>query len=266
MRGLQSLRLFAGVAALAVFVALPLPPPVTGQDGEAQATKKVYARTGLEGTITGTIHFAGKAPARNQIDPSSDVECVKSNPKLLTDDVLVTKGKLANVFVYVTGGALDDYTFEPPAQPAVLDQQGCRFVPRMVGVQVGQPLNVLNSDTTTHNVNVQSKNNFKGNQSHAAGGPPIVRTFARAEMLIPIKCNMHPWMKAFVNVMKHPFFAVSSRDGSYRLEGLPPGDYTLVARHERFGEKTMQVTIVPYEMRSLDFTFDVTSDFRYSPR
>jgi plastocyanin len=260
MRRLKSLRLLTTAAALVVFVALPLLTPVVGQEDAAQRAKKVYARTGQEGTITGTIRFSGRAPARREIDMSQDSACVESNRRPLTDDVIVSRGKLANVFVYVTGGALDEYAFEPPARPAVLDQKGCLFVPHILGLQVGQKLHVLNSDPTTHNVNMQAKSNAKWNQSQAQGASPIVKTFARAEMIIPIKCNQHPWMKVYVNVMRHPFFAVSSRDGSYRLEGLPPGEYTLVAWHEMFGEQRMQVMIVPYETRAFDFTFTASSD------
>jgi plastocyanin len=251
--------LFAGAIVLAVFIVHPLPSPVAGQENEAQAARKVYVRTGQEGIITGTIHFSGKALARRQIDMTQDSECAKSNRQALAEDAIVTRGKVANVFIYVTGGALDEYAFGPPSEPAVIDQKGCRFVPHILGMQVGQKLNVLNSDQTTHNVNVQAKSNERWNQSQTIGAPPIVKTFARAEMLIPIKCNQHPWMKVYVNVMRHPFFAVSSRNGSYRIEGLPPGEYTLVAWHERFGEQKRRVTIVPYEAQALDFTFKESS-------
>jgi plastocyanin len=232
-----------------------------GQESESARPQKSYKRTGQEGTITGTIHFSGKAPVRNPMDMSQDYECAKSNRRPLTENVIVTRGKLANVFIYVTGGALDEYAFETPSSPAVLDQKRCRFVPHVLGIQVGQELHVLNSDPTTHNVNVQSKSNPRWNISQTAAAPPIVKTFARAELLIPFKCNQHPWMKAWVNVLKHPFFAVSGRDGAYKIEGLPPGEYTLTAWHEKFGEQTMQVTIVPYEeARALDFTFKDSSE------
>lgn len=253
MRGLQSPGLFFAAIVLAAAI---LPSPVAGQENEPQRQKKVYVRTGQEATITGTIHFDGKAPKRWQIDMSQDGECVKSNRKPLDDRAIVTNGNVANVFIYVKSeGALDAYTFEPPSSPAVLDQKRCRFVPHILGMQAGQKLNVLNSDNTTHNVNMQAKFNEKSNASHLAGGEPIVRTFFRPETMIPIKCNQHPWMKAYVNVMSHPFFAVSSRDGSYRIEGLPPGEYTIVAWHESFGEQSVRLTIVPYESRPLDFTF-----------
>jgi plastocyanin len=232
-----------------------------GQKSESPQPQKSYTRTGQEGTISGTIHFSGKAPARSPIDLSQDAACVKSNRRLLTENVIVTRGKLANVLVYVkSGSALDEYTFEPPSSPAVLDQKLCRFVPHVLGMQVGQQLQVLNSDPTTHNVNVQPKSNQRLNMSQTEGAPPIVMTFARPELSIPIKCNQHPWMKAYVNVLKHPFFAVSNRSGAYTIKGLPPGNYTLAAWHERFGEKTIEIIVRPGESKPVNFRFDATEN------
>lgn len=257
MRRLQTLRLFVATLALVAAVVAPSLPPVAGQEDEEQSAKKIYVRTGQEATINGRILFNGKVPPRGEFDMSQDATCAKSNRRPLDERVIVTNGKLANVFVYIrSNDALDAYMWEVPSAPVVLDQRRCFFVPHVLGIQAKQRLQVLNSDRTTHNVNVQAKSNEKWNMSQTEGGEPIVRTFARPEMWVPIKCNQHPWMRAYVNVMAHPFFAVSNRYGAYTIAGLPPGDYTLVASHERFGERTIEITVRAGETKPVNFTFE----------
>jgi hypothetical protein len=222
----------------------------------SQQNKPTYMRVVEQGTLTGTITFEGEVPKPKLFDMSADEVCVQLNPKAQTEDAIVTDGKLANVFVYVkSGGALDAYQFETPMAEVVLEHKRCRLSPHILGLQVGQTLNILNSDPTFHNSHPTPKNNREWNQSQPAGAPPIAVQFAKPETFIPLKDNQHPWEKAYLGVFTHPFFAVSRRDGSYRIEGLPAGSYTIVAWHERFGEKTMQVTIAPYETHKLDFSF-----------
>ncbi|HEX7997673.1 MAG TPA: carboxypeptidase regulatory-like domain-containing protein [Pyrinomonadaceae bacterium] len=257
MKNLQSLRLCAAAVVLAVFAVSALLSPVAGQEDEARVSEKFYVRTGQEGTVHGTIFFSGKAQRRQRINMSQDGECQRRFAGALDESLVVTKGKITNVFVYMKeGNALKDYVFETPMSPVVLDQKGCRFVPHVLGVQVRQTLKILNSDLTIHNVNgSQVKLNERWNMSQDVGEPPIVKAFARPELFIPIKCNLHPWMKAYVNVMKHPFFAVTGRDGSYRIEGLPPGEYTLMAWHEKLGEKSVRVIVAPSQTHTQNFTF-----------
>ncbi|HEV7857205.1 MAG TPA: carboxypeptidase regulatory-like domain-containing protein [Pyrinomonadaceae bacterium] len=224
--------------------------------GSWQQNKPTYMRVVEHGTLTGTISFEGEVPKRRFIDMSADGICPQLNPKAQTEDVMVTDGKLANVFVYVkSGNALDAYQFETPVTEAVLDHKRCRMSPHMLGIQVGQPLKILNSDQTHHNSHPVPRDNQEWNRTQGPGAPPFVVQFAKPE-IIPFKDNQHPWEKAYVGVFAHPFFAVSGKDGSYRIEGLPAGSYTIVAWHERFGEKTMQITIAPYENRKLDFIFE----------
>jgi hypothetical protein len=125
-----------------------------------------------------------------------------------------------------------------------------------MGIQANQKFLVTNSDPTAHNVNVQGKGNPPWNTSQPPSAPPIEQKFPRAEVIIPIKCNQHPWMKAYVGVMNSPFFAVSGEDGSFTIKGLPPGKYTLVALHEKFGEKSMEITIAAKGSATADFSFD----------
>ena len=217
--------------------------------------KPVYRHTGAEGSVSGTIAYAGQPPPRAKIDMSADAICFQSNKNARAEHVVVTDGRLANVFVYVkSGAAVDNFTFGVPATPVVVDQSGCRFVPRVVGLQAGQSLAVLNSDPTNHNVHPVPIKNPEWNQSQPPQGTPIEKRFNQPEIMIPIKCNQHPWMKAWVGVLNHPFFAVSARDGSYRIEGLPPGDYTIAIWHEVLGEQTTSVFIAGREDKTLNFT------------
>lgn len=223
----------------------------------SQQNKQTYMRVVEQGTLTGTINFLGEAPPRKLIDESADALCAQMNPKARTEDVIVTDGKLANVLVYVqSGSALDAYQFETPATEAVLEHKRCRYAPHMQGIQTGQTLKIINSDQTVHNIHPTPKVNREWNMSQHPNGEPIFKQFSSPEPApIPFKCNQHPWEKAYVGVFDHPFFAVSARDGSYRIEGLPAGSYTIVAWHERLETKSVQVNIAPHESRTLDFNF-----------
>jgi plastocyanin len=242
------------VAICFVISVLLLPSPTTKAKAHSQ-DREPYKHTGVEGTLSGKILFEGEAPIKKRIDMSADANCaeIARNPR--TEDFIMTNGQLANAFVYVKGAELDRFVFEVPSAAVVIDQQQCQFTPRVVGVQTGQTLTFLNSDPTTHNVHPAPRVNFEWNKMHTAYGTPIETRFTRAETLIPIKCNQHPWMKAYVGVLSHPFFAVSSKDGAFSIAGLPPGDYTLVAWHETRGEQTASFSIRSGEAKSVDFVF-----------
>lgn len=217
--------------------------------------KPLYKRTGAEGALSGNVSFEGTPPTRKRIDVSQDANCVEIGRNSRTEDVIVSAGKLANVFVYLKGGDLVRFAFETPETGVVLDQQQCRFVPHVLGIQTGQPLTVLNSDPTAHNVHPAPRMNPEWNQSQPANGVPFEKKFMRPETLIPVKCNQHPWMRAYIGVLAHPFFAVSARDGSFHIDRLPPGEYTVIAWHELLGEQTAKVTVGPNERKSVDFAF-----------
>lgn len=204
-------------------------------------------------TITGTVKFDGAAPKAQKIDMSQDPACAGKGP-LMTETVVVDGGNLANVFVYVKDG-LGNYSFDAPKTEVSLDQQGCRYHPHVLGVMAGQTVKIINSDNTTHNIHPSPKDNREWNESQPPKGAPLEKSFARPEVLIPIKCNQHPWMKMYLGVVKHPFFAVTGKDGKFELNGLPPGDYTIAAVHEKYGEQTMKVTVAPKATKTADFTF-----------
>jgi hypothetical protein len=211
-------------------------------------------QSGNEGNVSGVIKFDGTPPAGNRIDMSEDANCAAAPGDKLTDDVQVTDGKLANVFVYVKGGKIDDYSYPTPSSPVTLDRLGCRYHPRVLGIQVNQTFKVTNSDPTYHNVHPTPKFNTEWNYGQKQG-QAIEKTFTRQEILVPVKCNVHRWMKAHVGVLAHPYFAVSAKDGKYKITGLPPGTYTVVAWHETFGEQTMRVTVGAKELKTQNFTF-----------
>ena len=236
----------------------------SGTNSPAPETSAAKTHSGPTGTVSGVISFNGAPPAPKKIDASADPVCGQQNPNLTTEDNVIKDGKLANVFVYVKEGAATDgtkfadYTWSTPATAATLDQKGCAYKPHVMGLQTNQKLTITNSDPTQHNVHPTPKQNPEWNQTQPNGAPPIEKTFARSEVLIPVKCNQHPWMKAYVGVLKHPFFAVSAEDGTYSLKGVPPGTYTIVAWKEGGADgtqKTMSVTVPANGNATADFAF-----------
>jgi len=219
---------------------------------------EVYKPTGDEGTVTGKVNFTGAAPAPKKVDMSNDAFCASKHPGgAMADDVVVNDGKLDNVFVYIQSDGVK-YTFDAPKTEVVLDQSGCMYVPHVMGVMAKQPFKVTTSDATSHNINVLAQKNPPFNESQGPGAAPINKTFPREETVINVKCNQHSWMKSYIGVLKHPFFAVS-KNGTFTINGVPPGNYTLVAWHEKYGTKTMPITIGKKDSKAVDFTFDASS-------
>src|SRR5262245_3369542 len=262
---LKKIALSCTLLAVSAFVVMSCGgnknPDNSIKGAEGPAEKPAYQSAGDEGTVTGKITFTGTAPAPKTIDMGQDPVCVSSAPDKTTEDVMVKDGKLANVFVYVkSGGAVDKFSFNPTGE-VVLDQKGCRYHPHVLGVMTKENIKITNSDNTTHNIHPSPAKNQEWNQSQTAGAAPLEKSFARSELLIPVKCNQHPWMKAYIGVLPHPFFAVSKEDGSYTIANLPPGEYTIAAWHEKYGEQTQKVTIGAKESKTQDFTFSVTSAY-----
>jgi len=206
-------------------------------------------------SVKGTVKFAGAAPKPSRIDMSQDPLCAKlhSTPATTEDIVVGEDGGLANVVIYVSDG-LTSHNFQPPPQSAVLEQKGCQYKPHVLALQAGQKLDVVNGDETTHNIHPVPNNNREWNmtQPHAM---PLEQTFAREEIAIPVKCNIHPWMKGYIAVFKHPYFAVTDKNGSFELKELPPGTYTITAWQEKLGSQIQKVTVSPGEAKTLDFVF-----------
>lgn len=213
----------------------------------------VLAQAG--GSLTGTVKFEGTPPKPTKIDMSFDPNCAKAHSTPVVSEEVVTgqNGDLANVVVYVADG-LGTQTFQPPAQPVVLEQKGCVYVPHVIALQANQKLDVVNDDLTTHNIHPSPVNNREWNTTQPHG-VPIEQTFARQEVAIPVKCNIHPWMKGYIAVFKHPYFAVTGKDGHFEVKDLPPGTYTINAWQEKLGTKSQKVTITAGQTQNLDFVF-----------
>ena len=195
-----------------------------------------------ESTITGHIKFEGKAPTPRVIRMDSDQLCMPEGPN--TSEVIVVGpgNGLQNVFVYVKDG-LGDRKFPAPKTPVVLDQKGCKYSPHVFGAQVGQPVSIVNSDPTLHNVHAVPKSNDEFNFGQQKKGMETTRTFEKPEVMVPFRCDVHGWMNAYAGIVPHPFYAVSKPDGSFEIKGLPAGTYTIEAWHERLGTQTMKVTV-----------------------
>ncbi len=206
-------------------------------------------------SLTGTVKFQGTLPKPARIDMSFDPNCAKAHPTpAVTEEVVAgADGGLANVVVYVADG-LGSQTFEPPAQPVVLEQKGCVYIPHVIALQTNQKLDVVNSDLTTHNIHPSPANNREWNTTQPHG-VPIEQTFARQEVAIPVKCNVHPWMKGYIAVLKHPYFAVTDKDGHFEVKDLPPGTYTIDAWQEKFGTQIQKITVTAGQSQNLDFVF-----------
>ncbi len=198
------------------------------------------------GVVTGRILFTGKAAPVKKVDMEEDPQCNKLHKSPVVDrPIAVNKnGTLANAFVYVKAG-LEGKKFAPPASPAVMDQKGCWFEPRVLGIQTGQQFEVTNSDPLTHNIHPRAHVNREWTQSQAEGTPPLERKFLQREIMIRVKCNIHSWMHAFIGVVDNPYFAVTGTDGTFELKNVPPGDYTIEAWQEELGVQEQHVTVAP---------------------
>jgi plastocyanin len=207
-------------------------------------------------TVSGTVKFDGTAPKAAKIDMSQDPGCKGANE---AENVVVSGGNLANVFVYVKDG-LGTRTFDVPKDPVVLEQQGCQYHPHVLGVMAGQTVQIKNADPTTHNIHPTPKDNREWNESQPPQAPAIEKNFAREEIMLPVKCNQHPWMKMYINVVKSPFYAVTGKDGKYTITGLPPGDYTIAFVQEKLGEQDQKVTVAAKESKTVDQSFKPSAD------
>ncbi len=208
------------------------------------------------GNITGTVRLEGQPPTFRPIDMSAEPECVKVNPTPVTPPIVVTgeHGALADVAVYVKSG-LGRYKFDVPQTPLVLNQKGCMYEPRVLTLQVGQPLQVRNDDPTVHNIHVMASMNHSWNRSEEPGDPPFTETFNHPELGVPVTCNVHPWMRAYLYVFDNPYYAVTTKTGDFELKGLPPGTYTIEARQEYYGVQDQTITFGPKETKAIDFVF-----------
>lgn len=208
------------------------------------------------GGVAGSAMFAGEAPAAEAIQMAADPFCQSTHSDVVmsTPVMVDADGGLMNVVVHISSG-LEGYAFDDAMDQAVLDQNGCVYNPHVLAMQAGQTIIIRNSDDTLHNVNVQPANNPAFNQGQPLAGMELERTFDNAEVGIPARCDVHPWMGAFISVFDHPYFSVSTEAGAFAIPQLPPGDYVVEAWHETLGTMTQSVTVTPNETAAVSIEF-----------
>lgn len=251
-----------GAAGLAVLPACkkddaPTPPTAPTTTGQAQTPTPTPAQPSAppapagKSTIRGVVKFNGAVPAAMDIAPSSDPAC--EGMALKEAAVLVKDGKLQNVLVRVKGAVAGAPA--APSTPVMVDQTKCTYTPRVQGAQAGQTIQVKNSDQTLHNVRAVAGTKSIFNLAQPPSGPPVTKPVPTEAELVQLKCDVHPWMKAFVAVSPHPYFSTTGEDGTFSITGLPAGTYTIEAWHETFGTKTAEVTVKDAETAETSFEF-----------
>lgn len=207
-------------------------------------------------TITGTIKYDGEVPKFKEIKMDADPICLsKHSGGVLPETLVVGQGNtMANVFVRVKSG-LAPKAYPAPAEPVVLDQHGCRYTPHVFGIMIGQDLKILNPDGTLHNVHALSKVNPEFNLAMPQFRKELVKKFEKEEFMFPLKCDVHPWMESWCAIMSHPFFAVTPKEGTFKIDGLDAGTYEIEAWHEKLGTQTISITVAAAETKEANFTF-----------
>jgi hypothetical protein len=239
----------------------PAAPAAGGATPPAAAGVLDPAKVTNGGTITGKISLDGTPPAAKPVEMSSKPECMQAhggNPPL-ADNLIVGADKgLKDCFVYIKKG-LESYKFEPPADPAVIDQKGCMYVPHVFGMMVQQDLKILNSDPFLHNIKVNDNNPFNLSQVSGAQAEIKKKWFKREQVPVTVQCDVHSWMRSYACVIRHPYFAVTKEDGKFEIKNLPPGKYTLAVWHEPVPKLTapaeVEVEVKGGDTQTKDFTY-----------
>jgi plastocyanin len=231
-------------------------PPAGSKSTSATAPIYFKVDPSTAGSLSGSIRYMGPRPRPKLVDMSNEPACVDANHAKVYEDSLVVgpHDGLANAFVYIKLG-LEGKTFAPAQTHVIIDQKGCWFRPHVLGMQTGRTLQIINSDPVTHNIHPMPQVNREWNHSQGAGDPPMNHKFAKAEVMIPVKCNIHSWMHAYVGVLDHPYFAVTKEDGKFAIGNLPPGTYTLAVWTQTLGTQQQTITVAPGGNARVDFTF-----------
>ena len=199
--------------------------------------------------VSGKVKTSKKSSSA-KLNMKSDPQCAKISKDKVSNDVVVNGGGLADTMVYISNPPKKKY--KAPKTAVTLDQKGCRYLPKVFGIMRKQPLQIINSDPMLHNIHPTGKNSF--NLAMPTQGMKLKKKFKKATVFTPIKCDVHPWMKSYAGVFKHPFFAVSDSNGKFNIDGVPDGTYNIVAKHPTLGEKKGTVTVSGGN-GSADFSF-----------
>ncbi len=249
-----NLKRFIGVAPLLLLAACGSSPQPSTQ--VTASLPEAHVDPATAGTISGRILFEGEAPVMPVIDMGSNPQCERQHKSPVRAQTVVvnTNKTLRNVYIHIKDGLAPAH-WAPPAEPAKLDQNGCVYAPHVQGIVEGQALEILNSDPVNHNVHAESQKNPAWNESQAPRAEHKFKKFGNEEILFPFTCSVHPWMRAWIGVSSHPFFAVSGEDGTFRIEGVPPGTYVIEAIHEKLGRKEGKLTLAPSGAASIEFSY-----------
>jgi plastocyanin len=210
-------------------------------------------------TVTGTVTFDGKIPALKPLAMDADPACAKKHTAPVPNEMLAlgSGNTMGNILVWVSKGLPSGKTFPVPKTPVTLDQNGCVYKPHVMGIMVGQTYRILNSDGVLHNIHTLPKINPSFNKGMPASLKETTTVFAKPEEVFHIKCDVHPWMSAYLAVFTHPFFSVTSTDGKFTISGLDPGTYEITAWHEKLGTQTASVTVGATDTKTQNFKFAV---------
>ncbi len=220
--------------------------------GDAMPTEEMTAMG--SGSVSGTVMFTGTPAERTPVRMNDD--CTDERVEVaLSEDMIVNDGALQNVFVYVSAGLSEGYSFATPAEPVVMDQEGCMYTPRVMGMQTGQTIRIENSDPFQHNVHPVPEENRGFNESTPGVGDYLEKSFLVPEVMVSVKCDVHAWMQAYIGVLDHPYFATTDASGAFSISGLPDGNYTVTAWHEQLGEQMMDVTVADGSMAEASITY-----------
>lgn len=223
---------------------------------ESHESPVAHVDQATAGSVSGRVAFTGAAPKRVALDMSAVPACERQHKQpALAETVIVNgNGTLRNTFVWIKEG-LPEARWPMPAEAARLDQQGCIYTPHVLGIMTGQTLEIDNSDPLNHNVHAEAAVNGGWNESQPPRAEKKLKQFAKQEVMVPVTCGVHPWMKAWIGVVSHPFFAVTGDDGRFVIGGLPPGEYTLEAVHETYGRKQLHISVGSRERKEVEFSY-----------
>ncbi len=208
------------------------------------------------GSVSGKVLFTGTVPERIKLPYKGNPECVAvAHGEILSETLLVNDGGLQNAFIYIKEGLDEDFEFKAPSTPVDVNNVGCIYVPHVVGAQVNQPIQLTNSDPTFHNIHAFAKEQSGWNLGLPFQGMKQTKKFAKPEVMVKLKCDLHPWMIGYIGIVEHPFFTVSGEDGSFSIPNIPAGDYVFGVWHEKLGEKEIEVSVGANQTAELNVSY-----------